>query len=84
MNKLFELFIFGLISSRIKESLIGKYKETIVITANEGDSKKEGDPDILVGKGNGRWSVVIDAKYKREVKNMDLYQIWTYAIALGL
>lgn len=88
MNKLFESFIFGLISSRIKKNLIirrGK-KARIRITEVEGDDskKKSADPDILIGYSRQRPLVVIDAKYKRETENIDLYQIWIYAIALGL
>jgi 5-methylcytosine-specific restriction endonuclease McrBC regulatory subunit McrC len=98
MNELFEFFIFGLLLSNINRNVTirgGRDKKAIMITNDKVDSISRrilignenlrfANPDIVVGKSSGKWSVVINAKYKRGAESPDLYQIWIYAIALGL
>lgn len=84
-NQLFERFLVGVLQSRLSKKEIqvhgGDNKDVVLVTK---ETKKEIILDVSLTK-NGQRLLVIDAKYKKgETVNPDLYQLWTYCIALSL
>lgn len=83
MNDLFELFVIGILRSRLnrKAFQISKEKE---IGYSDMQTLTEIKPDIIIRNNQGKRVLVMDAKYKQEVADDDLNQMWIYCIALSL
>jgi 5-methylcytosine-specific restriction enzyme subunit McrC len=81
MNDLFERFIVGILGSRLNRKAFNISKE---IGYSDIQSLTEIKPDIIIRNNQGKRLLVMDAKYKDEVTDDDLNQMWIYCIALSL
>lgn len=82
MNVLFEKFVVGVLKSRFGSKLKVKTGRHVTRYSDE-EKKTRMKPDIIIKKGRTP-VLVIDAKYKNEIKDSDLNQLWIYSLVYGL
>lgn len=84
MNVLFEKFISGLLTSKLKKNGLKvrgvKRKET---SYSDEQKRTKMVPDIVIRKGH-KPLLLVDAKYTDKIQEDDLYQIWIYCIVYSL
>jgi len=86
MNKVYEDFITEIIKDLVAEEDI--FKDFVVERQEKFNSlvrEKEiiTRPDVILRKRNSdEYTIIIDAKYKRQEKNADYYQVIAYALAI--
>lgn len=84
MNKVYEDFI----TEMVKEVAEDDFDEYKVVSQNRfynlvsGDRKIITMPDIVLEKGEKIYPLIIDAKYKKDDKNTDYYQVIAYSLAI--
>ena len=78
MNILFENFVIGVLKSRLSKKLKIK-KGTQAWAYSDEQKKTRMRPDMIIKKGK-KPSVIIDAKYKHNITDEDLNQIWIYSL----
>jgi 5-methylcytosine-specific restriction enzyme subunit McrC len=89
MEKLFESFVAGILSSRFNAKGFAIRRgtgENEKGRAEHADIQKKTNifPDIIIQTGHKIQLLLLDAKYKKKLIREDLYQIWIYLIALKL
>lgn len=80
MNDLFQKFVARILATGMKDKSL-RIKEQEIEYADE-QSMTQIRPHIVIWRGSTNRLLVIDAKYKDEVYDEDLRQIWIYCIVL--
>lgn len=82
MNDLFQKFVARILVTGMKDKTLC-IKEQEIEYADE-QSMTQIRPDIVIWRDSTNRLLVIDAKYKEEVYDEDLRQIWIYCIVLSI
>ncbi len=82
MNDLFQKFVARILTTDMKDKAL-RIKEQEIEYADE-QSMTQIRPDIVIWRGSTSRILVMDAKYKEEVNDDDLRQIWIYCIVLSV
>jgi 5-methylcytosine-specific restriction enzyme subunit McrC len=79
MNLLFEKFIIAVLKSVFGPKLTVKTGKRITSYSDE-ERKTRMKPDIIIKKGR-KPLLIIDIKYKNDINDSDLNQLWIYSLA---